>query len=376
MGAFLTSPIALLVLAPLVLARDAVEVRVVRADGSPGADLAITAQVGLARFALAEDFERWLSVKELEARTGADGRARFDALPPSARVTVYTRGEREAALAEGSAESEIVLTLQPTGTLAGKVTSKKSLQGWSVRAVGPRGFDDRKVELGSGGEWELRDLPSGEIDLELRLGNWTALRKTVEVKPEKSTKVPALKPGEEFLTGADPLVDVRKVRLVGKDKKPMAGTQFCWSSPWMDGGMATDEEGEVLLDGGGVAIGPPPFVLRLAYVGGGFGDDPGFLGKLVGVQRGTAVIEASLVLDPLLLTVTRAGSRLDPFQALAVTGGDEPRVWQAKLENGVLRFLVPPGPVRLVVGTADGRICEATLDKEPGTVEHTVALAD
>lgn len=375
MGTFLSGSLFLLTL-PFSVPQDAVEVRVLRADGSPAADVGLVGHVGLAHFVLAEDFDRWASLQKLEARTDASGRARFTSLPPSTRVTVFGRDERVAGFAEAPAGGEIVVTLEPTGTLVGKVASQQSLRGYSVQAAGPRGLDVRKQELGSDGEWELTDVPSGEVELQLRLGNWTALRKTVAVKPGKPTRVPALKLGDEFLNGADPLVDVRKVRLLDQDKKPLKGMMFCWSAPWMDGGMKADEEGEVLLEGGAVAIGPPPFLLRLGSVGGGFGDDPGFLGKFVGVQRGTAVIEASVALEPLLVTVARGGNRVEHFQAFAVTGGNEPRVWHAKLESGARRFLLPPGPVRLVVGTADGRITENVLEKALGTMEHTVAVAD
>ena len=376
MATFLSRSLALLLLAPLLHAQESVEVRVLRPDGSPAGDLEVAARVGLAHFTLAEDFDRWSSVRTLEERTKADGRARFAGLPPSSRVTVFARTEGLAGLAEGPAGGELVLTLAPTGALAGKVATKLSLRGYSVQAVGAHGLDVRKVELGSDGEWELDGIPCGEVVLELRLGNWTALRKTVEVKPGKPVKVPALKLGEEFLIGADPLVDVRRVKLVGTDKKPLVKTMFCWSSPWMDGGMPADEEGEVQLEGGGVAIGPPPFVLRLGSVGGGFGQEPTHLGKLVGIQRGTAVVEAALALEPLTLRVLRSASPIEAFQAFAVTGADEPRVWHGKLEGGAARFLVPPGPLRLFVGTADGRVTEQAYEKGPGASEHALTVAD
>ena len=371
-----SSAAVLQALATLSGAQDAALVRVVRADESPVAGLQVVAQVGLAHFKLAEDFDRWSSVRRLEGQTDGEGRVRFTDLPPSSRVSVFARGEGLAGMAEGSPEGEIVLTLQPTCAVTGKVTSKQSLRGYSAQVMGPRGFDSRKVDLDSDGEWELQDVPCGEVDLELRLGNWTALRKTIAVKPGKPTKVPALKLGDAFLTGADPLVDVRKVKLLGKDKKPLAGMMFCWSAAWMDGGIPADEEGEVLLEGGGVMIGPPPFILRLGSVGGGFGQDPRYLGKFLGIQRGTALVEASAALDPLTVTVARGGTRVDVFQLFAVSGGDEPRVWAGKLDSGAARILVPPGALRLVVGTADGRIHEEELVKEPGSVDHPLELPE
>src|SRR5262249_46597973 len=130
----------------------------------------------------------------------------------------------------------------------------------------PRGFETQSLEL-EDEEWVLPDVPVGEVELQVRMGNWVALKKTIEVTPGKPTKVPALKLGERFMLGSDPLVDARRARLVDANKKPLAGVKMAWSSPMMDGWMPSDEDGEIPLEGGGVAIGAAPFVLRLASLG-------------------------------------------------------------------------------------------------------------
>ncbi|MSR63299.1 MAG: hypothetical protein EXS08_12725 [Planctomycetes bacterium] len=351
------------------------EVRVLRPDGRAAAAAKVTCQVGLARFALSADFERWSALQRLEAESDAGGAAHF-AVEPGARLTVFARQGNLAgwveSVAEDGAGTPLALTLQPTGELDGKLSSRRSLRGYTLRASAARGGETRNLELGSDEEWTLSDLPSGEIELELRYGNWLALRKSATVVAGKKTKVPVLKVGEEFLLGPDPLVDAQKIRLIGADKKPVAGRKMAWSAPHMDGWMPSDEEGEIALVGGGVMIGPPPFVLRLGSLG--IDQEERFLGKLVGVKSGTALVEVGPRLEPLLVKVTRGEKALARFQLFAVSGGEEPRVWYGKLEGDAFRVLVPPGELRLVVGTADGKLHEEKLVKPAGEFAYEVRL--
>jgi len=349
------------------------EVRVLQPDGSPAAAAKLVGQVGLARFALSADFERWSALQRLEAESDAGGTARL-AIEEGARLTVFARQGALAGVAEGDAGAPLALSLQPTGELGGKLSSRRSLRGYTLRAIAARGAETKSLELGSDEEWTLSDLPAGEVELELRYGNWLALRKTGTVVAGKKTKVPVLKVGEEFLLGADPLVDAQKIRLVGADKKPVAGRKMAWSAPHMDGWMPSDEEGEIAMVGGGVMIGPPPFVLRLDSVG--IDQEERFLGRLVGVKSGTAVVEVGPRLEPLLVKVSRGGKALERFQLFAVSGGEEPRVWYGKLEDGAFRLLVPPGELRLVLATADGKLHEETLKKPAGELAFEVRLAD
>ena len=356
-----------------LLALAQAEVRVLQPDGKPAAAAKVTCQVGLARFALTDEFTSWRSLQKLEAETDSAGSTRFDAVP-GARLTVFARQGNLAGLAECDVGAPIALTLQPTGELEGKIASRRSLRGFKLKAIAAHGSETKSLELGSEEAWSFADLPSGEVELELRYGNWLALRRTATVMAGKKTKVPVLKPGEEFLFDADPLVDAQKIRLIDADKKPVAGRKMAWSAPYMDGWMPSDDEGEILMVGGDVMIGPPPFVLRLASVG--IDQEERFLGKFVGVKAGAAVVEVGPRLEPLVVQVTRGGQRLERFQLFAVGGGDAPRVWHGKLEAGSFRVLVPPGELRLVLATSDGKLHEEKLVKAAGEVTHEMRLSD
>jgi len=325
------------------------------------------------RLDLAEDFGRWSALQKLEAESDASGTARF-AVEPGARVTLFARQGGLAGMVEGEVGAPLALALQPTGELGGKVSSRRSLRGYKLRVLAAPGSESKELELGSDEDWTFADLPSGEVELELYYGRWLALRKTATVVAGKKTKAPVLKVGEEFLLGPDPLVDAQKIRLVGADKKPIAGRKMAWSAPPMDGWMASDEQGEITMVGGDVMIGPPPFVLRLGSLG--IDQEERFLGRFMGVKAGAAVVELGPRLEPLRVKVSRAGKAVERFQLFAVSSGEEPRVWFGKVEGDAFRVLVPPGEVRLVVGTADGKLHEEKLVKPAGELAYEVRLAE
>jgi hypothetical protein len=351
-------------------------VRVLDPEGKPAADVAVVAQVGLARLALAEDFERWVSVKRLEAQTDAEGRATFAGVPAGAQLTVFARSGAAAGLAEGDATGELELRLQPSGALAGKLKRKRGTAGYSVVLVGPKDFERREATL-DGDEWTAVDLAPGEHAVEVRVMRWLAARGTVEVAAGKGTakkpaKAPAVAVGDSFLTGADPLVDARTVRLVDAEGDPVPGLKMAWSNPGIDGWMPSDAEGEIPLVGGNVMLGPPPFVLRLASLG--IDQEEKFLGELVEIERGTAIVRVAEPLEELTVRVTRAGAPVSDFGLWAVTGEeDEARVWHGRA-GGEHTVRVPAGELRLVVLTADGVVHEERLERAPGTAEHVVAL--
>jgi hypothetical protein len=366
-------------LALALVAALAQEVRVLDPDGKPVADVAVVAQVGLARLALAEDFERWVAVKKIEAQTDAEGRATLAGVPEGARLTVFARSGAAAGLVEGpggAGADALELRLQPTGALKGKVARRRGLAGYSVVVVGPRGFERTEAIL-EDDEWSALDLAPGELEVEVRYWNWLAARELVTLEPGKGTakkpvKVKALALGDGFLLGADPFLDVRKVRLVDADGKPVRGVKMAWSGPSMDGWMPSDAEGEIPLVGGGVAIGPPPFVLRLASVG--IDQEEKFLGELVEIERGTAIVRVAEPLEELTVRVTRAGAPVSDFGLWAVTGEeDEARVWHGR-DGGEHTVRVPCSELRLVVLTPDGVVHAERLVRAAGTAEHVVAL--
>ena len=142
--------------------------------------------------------------------------------------------------------------------------------------------------------------------------------------------------------------------------EPLAGTSFTWVGPQMWGRMNADEEGVVLLSGGSVAIGPLPFVLKLGFIG--VDQDQRYLGRLVGVKRGTATVEVVARLQKLRVSLKRGGKHERRFKLLAVTEDESPRVWQGQPVGGDSELLVPPGSTKLFLGTSDGELHE--LDYE------------
>ena len=140
----------------------------------------------------------------------------------------------------------------------------------------------------------------------------------------------------------------------------------------MDGGMDSDEEGLVRLAGGGVAIGGPPYLLRLQSLKGKRGFFEGALKKTV---KGTAVVEVRPLAEVTgSVSVAKAG--VEKYRLLVVGPGERPRVYDtASVENGKFTVFVPRGKCRFVVGTPDGMTREEAFDVEGGSpVAHDLAF--
>ena len=146
----------------LALPQGSASVRVLGADGKPAVGVKVVLQVGLARFALTEDFDRWLALERKEGTTDAEGRAQFAGLPAGARLTVFARAEGSSALVEGAA-GELELRLEPAGSLRGKVTGKKvvlHVDDWAGLAVA---FEEAGIPtICVRAPYEIRDLVSGD----------------------------------------------------------------------------------------------------------------------------------------------------------------------------------------------------------------------
>jgi hypothetical protein len=204
-------------------------------------------------------------------------------------------------------------------------------------------------------------------------GNWDVARHDVEIVAGKAASVPNTKIKEDAtLPSPDPQVEVTAAKLVDPQGSPMQGVQLIWSSRFMDGGMDSDADGLVKLAGGGVAIGAPPYLLRLQSLKGRQGAF--FEGALKKTTKGTAIVE----LRPLAevtgsVSIAKAG--VEKYLLLVVGPGDKPRVYTASVENGKFKVFVPRGKCRFVVGTADGKTREHAFDVEGGSpVAHDIVL--
>lgn len=341
-------------------------------EGNPAAGVEVTVDAGRARYALTADFDRWLAVETRTATTGADGRFSVADLPDGAVATAYAKGKGTFAIAEGAGPLE--LRLAKAGAVKGKLVGKgNDLKELRIYVVGGRGLSGEGGEVDKRtGAFEIEGLAPGPGRVHVMRGNWDVARHDVEILAGKTAAVPNTKIKEDaLLPSPDPMVEVLTAKLVDPQGNPMAGVQLIWSSRHMDGGMDSDRDGLVKLAGGGVAIGGPPYLLRLQSLSSKQGAYEGALKKTL---KGTAVVELRPLAE-VTGTVSVAKANVDKYLLLVVGPGEKPRVYTAAVENGKFTAHLPRGKCRFVVGTADGKTREHAFDVEGGSpITHDIAL--
>jgi hypothetical protein len=140
------------------------------------------------------------------------------------------------------------------------------------------------------GTYEVSGLAPGPGRVHVKRANWDVARHDVEILAGKAAAVPNTKIKEDaVLPSPDPQVEVLTAKLVDPQGNPMQGVQLIWSTRHMDGGMDSDDEGLVKLAGGGVAIGGPPYLLRLQSLQGKQGVV--YEGALKKTMKNTAIVE-------------------------------------------------------------------------------------
>jgi hypothetical protein len=325
-------------------------------EDKPVAGIEVHLEIGRARYALTEDFVVWGSVRTDHVSSGADGTFKFADLPEGASLVLWAKSADGFASATGAANA--TLQLAPLGRVSGKLVGKPAqLKGARVGVSGAFGpWTQGKVDEESG-RFEVGGLVPGEATLHVQRGNFEVARAPVQVTSGEETKVKPVRIPDGFLPVADPLVDVLRVRLVDPRGRPVKGVQFVWSSQWGDGGMSSDDEGIVRLAGGGVAIGGPPYLLRLSYLQQ---DTNRLRGVVKGEKGGTVTVEVNALAE-VSGTVTLARKRLDLYRLYAVVGDKRPQVLAAKVEKGRYSLHLPEGSHRIVVGAVDGTLHETTL---------------
>jgi len=222
------------------------------------------------------------------------------------------------------------------------------------------------------GLYEVESIVPGKARVSILRNNFYVARFDTDVKAGKKCGAKPARVMDGFLAGADPVVDVIKVRLVDRKSRPVAGVQLIWSSQWMDGGMNSDEEGIVPLAGGAVAIGGPPYLLRLRSLK----SDTGFFhGVLRRVLKGVAVVELK-PLQEVMGVVKRGDVSVKIYRLLAVGPGKNPNVYTARVGDGRYSVRLPEGKCRFVVGTEDGKLHEHDLkvSLSDGPTTHKIEL--
>lgn len=369
-----TAPRARALIALLLLAAwgraDEISGVVVDAEGRFLPGVRVRLEVGRAHFALTPDFDRWYAVDTKTATTGADGGFAFADLPEGAVGTAFVKAEAGIGIARGTGKLEV--RLGPPGAVKGKVRGKRSAtKGLRVVVYGGDGLDLEEGTVDKRtGKFEVPGVAPGAGRILILRDNFGVAREAVAIEAGKTTTLKSIKI-KGVLPDPDPTVECTKAKLVDEQGKPVPGVQLWWSSQWMDGGTASDEKGIVRLAGGGVAIGRPPYRLRLQSLSG---KERSYQGVLRKVRGGTAIVE----LRPLQIvrgTVKRAGAAVKRYLLFVVGPGAQPRVYTAQVEEGTYRVALPDGACRFVVGTADGRTHEQELLVEAkGAATHEIVL--
>lgn len=341
-------------------------------DGSPVAGTEVTLEIGKAHYALTPDYDWWIAVETKTATTGVDGKFAFADLPEGAVATVSAKGEGTFGVAQGTGSLEVKLA--PTGSVKGKLVGKgNDIRQLQVRATGGMGFGgaDGTIDKRTG-TFEVAGLPPGPGRVFIKYGNWDVARHDVEIEAGKAAKVPNTKIKEGVrLPTPDPEVDCTKAQLVDAKGKPMPGVQLIWSSPWMDGGLDSDDDGVVLLAGGGVAIGSPPYILRLQTLRSKEGV---FEGELRKKTKSMVIVELRPITE-VAGAVANGDAKVESYRLLVVGPGDKPRVYMAQVEGGRYTVHLPRGKCRFVVGTVDGKMHEHEFEvPDGGPVAHDIAL--
>lgn len=161
------------------------------------------------------------------------------------------------------------------------------------------------------------------------------------------------------MSGADPMVDATKVILVDRNNKPVNGIRFPWSGLTFDGSIPSDENGEVILMGGGVAIGPPPYVFRLGLLGD---RDQRYLGQLLKVKKRVAIVRVVSPLCKVTGSLQVGSEEFMHYRILGLTPGKAPRAWGGQVKNGRYELNIAPGRHIILIGTLDGRVRELPIE--------------
>jgi protocatechuate 3,4-dioxygenase beta subunit len=197
--------------------------RVVDARGGAITDALVDAELepesGAGPSGVARETLRWVGSRR-PIMTDTDGRFAMEKLSPGTyTVRAYRRGGGEA-LADGVAVgADIVMTIRPTGSIAGRVVSEGAVpeEITIVLADQQTGFSRRERFFRTAGEFALRDLPPGSFAVSVRAFEGTGDAEAVLAEGQNLTGLMVRMAGRATLTG----------RLVSLDQgKPVPGYQI------------------------------------------------------------------------------------------------------------------------------------------------------
>jgi hypothetical protein len=347
--------------------------RLLDENGAPVEHIAVMMDLGRQRFDLGFGHSVWLAAVHRVCPSAADGSFAFPGVPADARVHLISLGlpddhgptgwTERACVVRGTAGemSRQALDLRlkkPNRTVRGEIVAPETM----TRVDADSG-DGYLLSAGhrekASGAFTLEGLMPGDARLLLQRGNYVLESRSMTVPPDQDLdlgRIPLPRPDLQKRSPSE--VNAGRVRIVGPDGRALPGFRFTFSTAAADARGETDEKGELLLKGGFIVIGDPPFRVYLDDIVR-VSDERRFFGTVA--ERGDTAVVTVLPMTKVRLSFQRSHS---PVKELVVLSkGQEPSTWSV-LENqeGSFETWLSPGRCRLLVGTIQGARIEKELD--------------
>jgi hypothetical protein len=351
-------------------------------NGTPASHIAVMLDLGRQRFDFPEGPVA-LAAGHRVIRTAADGSFAFEKVPADARIHVVSLGLYEdhgptgwterVCVVRGTAEelsrTALNLRLGSGRTAKGEIVPADPMtrvyaysgDGW-ILSMGV-------VEKGTG-RFTLTGLMPGDARLSFQRGNFALASRQIVVPERQDLDVGRIElPQTPVRTASHPEVNATRVRLVDPRGKPLPGFRFTFSTPSADGQCVSDEKGELLMKGGGILIGGPPFRLYLNDIERD-SDKSHYFGTAA--EQGDTVTVTLAPLTHVRLSFRTSDSPVTDLVVIAkVQNGSTWLILDP--DEGTFENRLPPGRARLLVGTVQGSVIEKDLDV-PATPEHVATI--
>lgn len=343
-------------------------------EGAPAAGCGVRLELGRQAFDLGEDRPVHASAAHRATRTSDDGAFVFEGVPADARVQLVSFGRPEdpdahqcgpgLALVRGRAaelaRGPQALRVRSGGTVTGRIVPfdpaiRLLAEGGDGRLILDSSFDDD-------GRFTIEGLPPGDAWLFVsRHGEGTGVRRITVPEGGDLDLGPIERPRPS--TSRAPEVRAERVRFVDAAGAPVPDVKLVYSTPSGSAGTQSDAQGELLLKGGGVYIGEPPYRLSLHNLSCASGERR-FSG--VAAERDGVVVVTLTPKTLVRLTLRKGGA---PTADAVVAAEDV--VFEKK--DGAFEAWLPPGRARLRVGTVQGTVVEKDVHV-PAAGAHAAAV--
>jgi hypothetical protein len=352
-------------------------------DGAPAASRAVRLELGRQGFDLGTDRPLYLAAAHRATRTSEDGSFVFEKVPAGASVLLVSLGGRHdpdppectpgLALLRGKAlalsRAAPVLRLKAGRKVTGRIAPPDS----GIRLFAESGdgwlYSAGHFEREGDGRFVFDGLVPGDA--------WLIMNHDNEALPPRRILVPDgvdLELGPIGLPKPAPAsrhseVHAERARFVDPTGAPLPGLRLDFSTPGNGARCTSDAKGELLMKGGGLSIGEPPFRLYLHDIERA-SDGKRFQG--VASERGDTVVITVTPKTSVRLTFRKADVQIADLVVVARL--PEPAEGVVfKHQAGTFQAWLPQGPIRLIVGNVQGTVVEKELDV-PAKEEHAATL--